>query len=74
MRLEPTISQPAGLEGDVKLLPALTLDNIRATAVRHGVAEADEVDRIVDALYEIARDSTTYVANPRIVQVWGEKP
>ena len=74
VRVEPTISQPAGLEGDVKLLPALTLENIRATAVRHGVADADEVDRVVDTLYEFARDATTYVANPRIVQVWGEKP
>ena len=74
MRVEPTISQPAGLEGDVELLPALTLENIKATAERHGVADAGEVDRIVDTLYEIARDATTYVANPRIVQVWGEKP
>ncbi len=74
VRVEPTISQPAGLEGDAKLLPALTLENISATAVRHGIADADEVDRIVERLYEIARDSTTYVANPRVVQVWGEKP
>ena len=72
MRVEPTITQPAGLEGDVKLLPALTLENIKATAQRHGVAEADEVDRVVGTLYEIARDATTYVASPRIVQVWGE--
>ena len=74
VRVEATIAQTAGLEGDVKLLPALTLENIKATAGRHGVAEADEVDRIVDTLYEIARDPTAYVANPRIVQVWAEKP
>ena len=28
---------------------------------------------MVDELYVIARDSTTFVATPRIVQVWGEK-
>ena len=74
VRVEPTISQPAGLEGDVTVLPALTLENIKATAGRHRIAEAGEVDRIVDRLYEIARDATTFVASPRIVQVWGEKP
>jgi ubiquinone/menaquinone biosynthesis C-methylase UbiE len=73
-RVTPTIVQPAGLEGDVKLLPALTLENIKATAVRHGVADAAEVDRLVDDLYAIARDTRTFVGNPRIVLVWGEKP
>ena len=74
VRVEPTIAQPAGLAGDVKLLPALTLENIKAMAERHGIAEPDEIDRIVGALYELARDPTTFVGSPRIVQVWGEKP
>ncbi len=72
-RVTPTIAQPAGLEGEVKLLPPLTVENIKAMAVRHGVATGEEVDRVVDELYAIARDPLTFVSTPRIVQVWGEK-
>ena len=73
-RVQPTIVQPAGLEGEVKLLPALTLENIKAMAVRHGSRPSEEVDRLVDELYAVARDPGTFVGNPRIVQVIGEKP
>jgi SAM-dependent methyltransferase len=72
--VHPNIVQPAGLEGDVKLLPALTLENIKVMAVQHGVATADEVDRLVERLYAVAADPGTYIANPRIVQVWGDRP
>lgn len=73
-RVQPNVVQPAGLVGEVKLLPALTLENIRATALRHGVTTDAEVDRLVDQLYAIAGDPTTYVGNPRIVQVVAELP
>lgn len=72
--VRPDVAQPAGLEGDVKLLPALTLENIKAMAIQHDVSTEDEVDRLVAALYDVARDPTTYVGNPRIVQVWGDRP
>ena len=72
-RVAVSIAQPAGIEGEVKLLPALTIENIKAMAVKHGLASGEEVDAVVDELYAIARDSTTFVAIPRIVQAWGEK-
>jgi len=72
--VQPNVVQPAGLEGEVKLLPALTLENIRVTALRHEVSTDEEIDRLVDDLYAIARDPGTYVGNPRMVQVVGEKP
>jgi SAM-dependent methyltransferase len=71
-RVAVSIAQPAGIEGEVKLLPALTIENIKAMAVKHGLATGEEVDRVVDELYAIARDSSTFVAIPRIVQTWGE--
>ncbi len=58
----------------MKLLPALTLENIRANAVRHGVATDDEIDRLIDGLYAVARDPGTFIGNPRMVQVVGEQP
>jgi hypothetical protein len=73
-RVQPNVVQPAGLEGEVKLLPALTLENIRATAIAHGVSTDDEVDRLLDDLYAVARDPGSFVGNPRIVQVIGERP
>ena len=73
-RVQPTIVQPADLVGESKVMPALTLENIRGTALRHGVATAEEIDTLVDELYALARDETTFVANPRMVQVIGVKP
>jgi ubiquinone/menaquinone biosynthesis C-methylase UbiE len=72
--VQPRVVQVADLEGESKVMPALTLEGIRATAVRHGVATDDELDRLVDDLYALARDPTTFVANPRMVQVVATKP
>ncbi len=73
-RVQPTVVQHADLVGESKVMPALTLENIRGTAVRHGVATEDEIDRLVDHLYALARDERTFVANPRMVQVIGVNP
>jgi SAM-dependent methyltransferase len=73
-RVQPTIVQPAGLEGELKLLPALTLENVKAMAVRHEVATGEEVDRLVDELYAVARDPGTFVGNPRIVRSSARSP
>jgi ubiquinone/menaquinone biosynthesis C-methylase UbiE len=73
-RVQPTVVQAAELVGESKAMPALTLENIRGTALRHGVATAEEIDRLVDELYALARDERTFVANPRVVQVIGVKP
>ena len=73
-RVHPSIAHPVGLEGDVKLLAPLTIENIKAMAVKLGVATADEVDAVVDELYALARDPRVLVSIPHIVQAWGEKP
>ena len=62
--MQPSIAHPAGLEGDVKLLPPLTIENIKAMAVKHAVATAEEVDTVVDGLYALARDPSVLVADP----------
>ena len=71
--VQPNVVQPADLEGESKLMPALTLENIKAIAIRHGVATEQEIDGLVDELYALAADPLTYVANPRMVQVIGER-
>ena len=72
-RVQPNVVQAADLEGESKLMPALTLENMKAIAIRHGVSTEDEIDALVDQLYALARDPFAYVANPRVVQVIGEK-
>jgi SAM-dependent methyltransferase len=72
--VQTSVVHPGGLEGEVKVLHPLSLENIKASVVAQDVATADEVDRLVDALYELARDPTTYMLCPRIVQAWGDKP
>jgi SAM-dependent methyltransferase len=72
-RVQPNVVQPAGLEGEVKIMPALTLENIKTMAVRHQIATGEEIDCLVEELYALARDARTFIGNPRMVQVWGEK-
>jgi hypothetical protein len=72
-RVQTTVVQPAGLDDESKLLHALTLENIKAVAIRHGVATEEEIDAMVDELYALAADPLTFMLNPRIVQIIGEK-
>ena len=72
--VQPSVVQPAGLEGEVKVMHPLSLENVRAVVLMHQVAGGEEVDHVVDALYALARDPTTYMFCPRIVQAFGDKP
>ena len=65
------VVQPAGMEGEVKLVAAITLESIADAVVAEGLATRDEIDENVRALYGVARDPRTVVALPRIVQAWG---
>jgi ubiquinone/menaquinone biosynthesis C-methylase UbiE len=68
------IEQPSGFGADTKLVTALTLENIADTAVAAGLANADELDEIMDELYAFAARPDTMLTLPRIVQVWGRVP
>lgn len=73
-RLGVNIVQPAGMEGEVKLVTPLTLENIADTVLTEGIATQAELDDTVTALYAIADDPAFLVSLPRVVQVWGERP
>lgn len=72
-QVQPSVVHPAGLEGEVKVLHPLSLENVRAMVVFHQVATEEEVDRLVDVLYAMASDPTTFMLC-RVVQAWGLKP
>ena len=68
------ITQPSALQGDPKLVGPMALGAMTASVVGEGVADAEEVARIVDELYQHAADPSTLMGVPRIVQAWGAKP
>lgn len=72
--VEVNVVQPAGMTGEVKLIAALTMENIADAVLAEGLASAAEVDGIVDDLYACAADDRTFMSLPRVVQVWGYLP
>ena len=70
---EVSLVQPAGIDGDAKLMAPLTMEAIADAAVDNGIADAPSVALLVDALYRLAGDGRTLVSMPRVTQVWGRK-
>jgi SAM-dependent methyltransferase len=68
------VVQPAGISGEVKLLNAVTMENIADSVVADGLASAAEVGQIIDELYEFGRSPRTVVSISRVVQSWGRTP
>ena len=73
-RVQMHIVQPAGTEGEVKLLSALTMENIADTVLAEGLASQAEIHQLVAELYEFARTPGTVGSAPRIVEVWAAQP
>ena len=69
--VQPTGMTPDGHEGDVKLVSALTLENVADSAIAEGLATREEIKAVLDELYRLASDAVTVLAIPRIVQAWG---
>jgi SAM-dependent methyltransferase len=65
------VVQPAGPEGDVKLMSPITVEAIADSVLGAGLATHGELDQVIDELYTIARDTTTVMSVPRVVQAWG---
>ena len=66
-----SVSQPMGLDGDVKLITPMTMENIAEAVVGAGLASREEVASLAQALYAHAADAETIAGMPRVVQVWG---
>jgi ubiquinone/menaquinone biosynthesis C-methylase UbiE len=64
-----SVAQHASHEGDVKLLSALTMENIADAVVHEGLAARDEVDAVTRALYAFADTPGTICSTPRVFEV-----
>jgi SAM-dependent methyltransferase len=67
------VVQVAGLQGDVKLMPALTLEGMTEAILADGLATPAELEKLVSELYELARDPRIFVSNSRLMQIWGHR-
>lgn len=65
------IEQPVGKDGEVKLIPAITMENIGEAVLRDGQCSPSELATIIEQLYAIATDRQTVTGMPRIFQTWG---
>jgi len=72
--VEMSVVQPMGLEGEVKLMAPLTMENIGGTVVHDGLASREEVAALVAELYALAENPRVLVGMPRVVQAWGRRP
>jgi len=65
------VVQPAGIEGEVKLIHPITMESITNAVLASGLSTQKEVEDIITELYKLARDSRTVMSLPRVVQAWG---
>jgi hypothetical protein len=70
-KVQVSVVQPVGTEGEMKLLTPLTMEYIADAVLAEGLASRAEIDQIVAELYEFARAPGTVVAGPRVVEAWG---
>ncbi len=68
------VAQPAGMEGDVKLIAPLTMELIGDAAISAGLATSEEIAQLVTALYEFAALPRTMMSAAPIIQAWGMRP
>lgn len=62
---------PVALEGGIKLLTCVTLESIAEAVLDDDLITEDELRETIDELYAFARDPSTVLGGPRIVQAWG---
>jgi SAM-dependent methyltransferase len=67
------VVQPIGMEGEVKLLNPLTMENIAEAVLEDGLATRGEIEQVVRELYAFAADPNTVAGMPRVVQAWGRR-
>jgi SAM-dependent methyltransferase len=73
-KVEMTVVQPIGTSGEVKLMNPITLENIADAILQDGLASQQEIDALIQELYQFAENPRTVAGVPRIVQAWGRKP
>jgi SAM-dependent methyltransferase len=64
------VVQPAGFEGDVKLISPITLEAIHDSITGPGLATEEELSSLEAELWAFAQQEGTVLSIPRVVQAW----
>jgi SAM-dependent methyltransferase len=72
--IEVHVEQPAGFDPDVKAMAPLTMAAIGEAVVTAGLVTNEEVNGLVEQLWEFAEQPFSIMSVPRIVQVSGRVP
>jgi len=67
------VAHPSDVDGDVKLLNALTMENIADAVLTDGLATPEEVHGLVAALNASTNDRETFASMTRTIQIWARK-
>ncbi len=68
------VVQPAGFSGEVKLMPALTLEAIAEAVVSSGLAERGGGHGHGRRALRHRGEENLVLSGPRVVQAWGRRP
>jgi ubiquinone/menaquinone biosynthesis C-methylase UbiE len=72
--VEMNVVQHASTHGDVRLVSALTMENIADAVVAEGLAAEDEVAEVVAEMHRFAAMPGAIGATPRVFEVWARRP
>jgi hypothetical protein len=67
------VAQPAFVDGPRKQLVQMSMGKTRASIVAAGVATATDYDRAHAEVQAFTNTPGTLVANPRMIQAWGDR-
>lgn len=67
------VAHPSDIDGDVKLVAALTMEGIAEAVLNDGLATPEEVRHLVSVLNENAHDRGVFASITRVIQVWGRR-
>jgi len=68
------VVQPMGLDGEVKMITPLTLENIADAVITEELATPEEISELVAELYRYVASPETLAGLPRVVQTWARAP
>jgi SAM-dependent methyltransferase len=72
-RVQMNLMQLAALEGEMKLLTPLTMENIADSLVAENLVSREEVQSLTGELYKFAHAADTVGSTPRFIEAWGSK-
>jgi ubiquinone/menaquinone biosynthesis C-methylase UbiE len=71
--VEMNVVQHASTRGDVRLVSALTMENIADAVVAEGLAGSDEVAELIAEMHRFAATPDAIGATPRVFEVWARR-